>query len=179
MNWSNKWDVPSDVAKIEQASEAQKVHDDAIMYGIGYYNQDGKHVPIEQVYSDSEGEAANEAMKALGVPEIKIDYGSDDKSFETTTQDGKIISQYEIRSIKLGNKTIVVTVVGDLGLDFCEPGEKDTGWNIYHLPTLACFSSAVPFALRVNGWTDLDEKHYEYDKAELLNWMVLVLDIYW
>lgn len=76
---------------------------------------------------------------------------------------------YETKQIKLGNKTILVTVVGDLGLDFCEPGEKDQGWNIYHLPTLACFSSAVPCKFEhkaIDG--------YDYDKPELLNWMAKV-----
>src|SRR5882672_1918664 len=50
---------------------------------------------------------------------VGIDYGSKDQSFEIVTQNGKIISQYEVRNIKLGNKTIQVIIVGDLGLDFC------------------------------------------------------------
>jgi hypothetical protein len=82
-------------------------------------------------------------------------------------------STREIRPIKLGNKTIPVIVVGDLGLDFCEPGEKDEGWNIYHLPTLAGFSSVVPsYLIGVQG------KSCEYDKPELLRWMARVQENY-
>jgi len=75
--------------------------------------------------------------------------------------------------LKLSNKIIQVIVVGDLGLDFCEPGEKDEGWNIYHLPTLACFSSAVPANTEI-----LFKYAYQYDKLELLNWMTRVQENY-
>ena len=81
---------------------------------------------------------------------------------------------YKTQQIKLGNKIIQVIVVGDLGLDFCEPEEKDEGWNIYHLPTLACFSSAVPF--RPDAIYPAEE--FEYDKPELLNWMARVQENY-
>lgn len=98
----------------------------------------------------------------------------------------------EIRTIKVGNKNIQVIVVGDLGLDFCEPGEKDEGWNIYHLPTLACFSSAVPpipcsycidndsgkkFVQNCENCMNegLDKPNeFHYDNQAMLNWMAKV-----
>lgn len=135
MNWSKEWGNKPD----EPKSEAQKVHDDAVMYGIGFI-KDGKHVPREDVFVGSE-------------------------------------SIYETRKIKLGNKTIPVIVVGDLGLDFCEPGEKDEGWNIYHLPTLAGFSSVVPLAELIYEGDDVNGE-YCYDKPELLRWMARVQENY-
>jgi|SRR5882762_8286945 len=81
---------------------------------------------------------------------------------------------YSTQPLKLGNKTIQVIIVGDLGLDFCEPEEKDEGWNIYHIPTLACFSSAVPF--RPDAIYPAEE--FEYDKQPLLNWMARVQENY-
>lgn len=126
MNWSSNWGKPD-----EPKSEAQKVHDDAVMYGIGFI-KDGKHIPREDVFVGSE-------------------------------------PIYETRRIKLGNKTIPVIVVGDLGLDFCEPGEKDEGWNIYHLPTLVCVNQGVQ---------PDDNGTFEYDKPELLRWMARVQENY-
>lgn len=106
---------------------------------------------------------------------------------------GTDISAYEIQQIKLGNKTIPVTIVGDLGLDFCEPGEKDQGWNIYHLPTLACFSSGVPSIIcqhclghcnpLVDGSGYCNKckgtgANFDYDKQPLLNWMAKIQENY-
>ncbi len=74
--------------------------------------------------------------------------------------------QYERCTIEVkhnNKKRIVeVTIVGDLGLDF-----DDDGWNIYHLPTLACFDMAVP---------ECDKT--PYDKQPLLNWMAKVQQQY-
>jgi hypothetical protein len=49
-------------------------------------------------------------------------------------------------------------IVGDLALDF-----TDEGWNIYHVPTGACFDKAVPEGI--------------YDKQPLLDWMKKVQEV--
>jgi hypothetical protein len=74
---------------------------------------------------------------------------------------------YETKTIEVKQhnmkRIVEVTVVGDLGLDFDE-----NGWNIYHIPTLACFDNAVPPCnpdKEENLWL------YDYDKLPLLNWM--------
>lgn len=156
MNWSTEWGKPITPSRFtneeakeadKQRSDAQKIFDDPVMYGIGY-SKDGKHVPIEDVL--------------IHKPE------------------------YQTQQIKLGNKTISVIVVGDLGLDFCEPGEKDEGWNIYHLPTLQSVSSAVP-GIEVCPICSGDcasanppmiycpmKNRFNYDKPELLRWMAKV-----
>jgi hypothetical protein len=144
MNWSKEWGKP-------QAIKNWKPNDPVPV--------DGEKLEI----IIDEDIKANEAMKALGVLPL----------FESTEREAFINKIYKITNIKLGNKSISVIVVGDLGLDFCEPGEKDEGWNIYHLPTLACFSSAVPCKFEhkaIDG--------YDYDKQPLLNWMTRVQENY-
>lgn len=58
-------------------------------------------------------------------------------------------------------------IVGDLALDF-----TDEGWNIYHVPTGACFDKAVP------PNSDQWEPEFNYDKDQLLNWMKKVQENY-
>lgn len=79
---------------------------------------------------------------------------------------------YETKTIEVKQhnmkRIVEVTVVGDLGLDFDE-----NGWNIYHIPTLACFDNAVPGS--EGGVAALE---FTFDKLPLLNWMTKVQQSY-
>ncbi len=80
-----------------------------------------------------------------------------------------------IITIKNGNRleTIPVTIIGDLAL------YHDTdGWNIYHVPTLSLFSSAVPNKYMRQSENLNLASDYEYDKQPLLNWMKKVQENY-
>lgn len=86
-----------------------------------------------------------------------------------------------IITIKHGQKsyTFAGEIIGDLALDF-----SDDGWNIYHVPTLSCFSKAVPPTIHHNmietedsTIQDVDE-NFEYDREQLLAWMKKVQENY-
>lgn len=87
--------------------------------------------------------------------------------------------QHELRSLTVMNDkkqyTFTAEIVGDLALDY----EADKGWNIYHVPTLARFSKAVPSYAKPTEDQSLSytkneiicEQSYEYSREELLAWM--------
>lgn len=80
---------------------------------------------------------------------------------EWKTGDGKPVkSNVEVKHVR---EHLGQTIVGDLALDF-----TDEGWNIYHVPTGACFDKAVPPIHPAKHEDDID---YQYSKDQLLNWM--------
>lgn len=91
--------------------------------------------------------------------------------------DEEVCSNLKPITFKDGHKSrsIDVIIIGDLGLDF-----DDDGWNIYHIPTLACFSSAVPGYIPTTPRQDnfVNEVSWEYDSDQLLTWMKKVQENY-
>lgn len=84
---------------------------------------------------------------------------------------------YQTFEFRDGHKSrlIDVIIVGDLGLDF-----GDDGWNIYHIPTLSCFSKAVPGynKIKINWGNETVESCWNYDRDQLLSWMKKVQENY-
>lgn len=90
---------------------------------------------------------------------------------------------WDVLTITHGHKNydVVVTIIGDLALEY-----DDEGWNIYHVPTLTLFSKAVPvnhaedcISHTPNDFTKCTSNcNFEYDKQSLLNWMKKVQENY-
>lgn len=166
MNWSNEWGKPITPSRFanEEAKEADKQRSDA-----------------QKIFDDQVMYGRSFSMDGKHIPIEDVLIHIEDVLIHKP--------EYQTQQIKLGNKTISVIVVGDLGLDFCEPREKDEGWNIYHLPTLQSVSSAVSgtFDHRVDCAIAMNKTcncgyddglkygpYYNYDKPELLRWMAKV-----
>lgn len=110
-----------------------------------------------------------------------------DKSIQSTPnvdtvwiENGPAIRQF---TIKEGHKsyTFVGEIVGDLALDY----DADTGWNIYHVPTLQLCSKLVPCGsfkhsnecniVGLIGECNCEPiEEYMYEKEALLRWMAKV-----
>lgn len=114
-------------------------------------------------------------------PVTKVTFGVDIAKVDDKT----ILNAFEIKD---GNiiRHIEAQVIGDLALEF-----DDSGWCMYHVPTLSKFDKAVP-AIPCNYCIDetgkcfvdncencMNERvrkpdEYSYDKSALLNWMTKV-----
>lgn len=103
---------------------------------------------LEILSQAKEHEEINGGLNPLS---IGIDFGSKDKSILTVMNGQK---KYLFHA----------EIIGDLALDF-----SDDGWNIYHVPTLSCFSKAVPENIEQGIGAG-----FEYDREQLLAWMAKV-----
>lgn len=97
------------------------------------------------------------------------------KKWEDTA--GQFPEQLGVKADTIYITTNNRTIIGDLALDF-----TDEGWNIYHVPTGACFDKGVPpsgFDAYVDskGAAQADDE-FNYDKDQLLNWMKKVQENY-